>query len=67
MKDSYQAMGAILNYTTVRIMYIMLNKRFGKLLPYIRLWLLYVATTPFMLHYTELLKACSTASVAQAI
>ncbi|WP_205666055.1 hypothetical protein, partial [Acinetobacter pittii] len=53
--------------TTVRIMYIMLNKRFGKLLPYIRLWLLYVATTPFMLHYTELLKACSTASVAQAI
>jgi len=46
-------------------MYIMLNRRF-KNLPYIKLWLLYVVTTPFMLHYTELLKACSTASVAQA-
>jgi hypothetical protein len=42
-----------------------LNIRFGNL-PYIKLWLLYVVTTPFMLHYTELLKACSTASVAQA-
>ncbi|EXH23392.1 hypothetical protein J622_01983 [Acinetobacter sp. 1564232] len=44
----------------------MLNRRFGNL-PYIRLWLLYVAATPCMLHYTELLKAYSTASAAQAI
>ena len=54
-----------MNYITVRIMYIMLNRIFGNP-PYIRLWLLYVAATPFMLHYTELLKASSTASVAQA-
>jgi len=43
----------------------MLNIRFGNL-PYIRLWLLYVVATPFMLYYTELLKASSIASVAQA-
>ncbi len=54
-----------MNYITVRIMYIMLNRRFGNL-PYIRLWLLCIVTTPFILHYTELLKACATVSVAQA-
>lgn len=43
----------------------MLNRRFGNL-PYIRLWLLCIVTTPFILHYTELLKACLTVSVAQA-
>lgn len=42
-----------------------LNKRFGNL-PYIKLWLLCIVTTPFILHYTKLLKASSTASVAQA-
>jgi len=55
----------IMNYIAVRIMYIMLNRRFGNL-PYIRLWLLCIVTTPFILHYTELLKAASIASVAQA-
>ncbi len=54
-----------MNYMPVRIMYIMLNRRFGNL-PYIRLYLLYVAATPFMLYYTELLKASSTAFAAQA-
>lgn len=41
----------------------MLNKRFENY--HIRLWLLYVAATPFMLHYTKLLKAYSTTPVAQ--
>lgn len=38
----------------VRIMYIMLNKIFRNL-PYIRLWLLYVAATPFILYYSKFL------------
>lgn len=42
-----------------------LNRRFGNL-PSIRLWLLYVDATPFILHYTELLKASLITSVAQA-
>lgn len=37
------------------------SRRFGNL-PYIRLWLLCIVTTPFILHYTELLKAYSTVS-----